>query len=79
VALANGVPQGLVAAGYTDDPHRRAALADRLEAGILKLGAGPMAIAADAPFSGWKASALGPPEHGRWDLDFYTRLQTVYP
>lgn len=31
-----------------------------------------------APFVGWKASALGPPEHGRWERDFYARPQTVY-
>jgi hypothetical protein len=34
---------------------------------MLKLGPGPLAIVAEAPFRGWKVSAIGPPEHGRWD------------
>jgi acyl-CoA reductase-like NAD-dependent aldehyde dehydrogenase len=45
---------------------------------MLKLGPGPLAIAAEAPFCGWKASAIGPPEHGRWDRDFYAKAQTLY-
>ena len=30
------------------------------------------------PFTGWKASGYGAPEHGRWNRDFYTRVQAVY-
>jgi acyl-CoA reductase-like NAD-dependent aldehyde dehydrogenase len=30
------------------------------------------------PFGGWKASGIGPPEHGSFDRDFYTRVQAVY-
>jgi acyl-CoA reductase-like NAD-dependent aldehyde dehydrogenase len=45
---------------------------------MLKLGPGPLTIAAEAPFCGWKASATGPPEHGRWDRDFYAKAQTHY-
>lgn len=79
IALANGVPQGLVSVLCSQDPAACAYFAERAQAGMLKLSAGPLAIAAEAPFCGWKASALGSPEHGRWDRDFYTRLQVLYP
>ena len=35
-------------------------------------------FAAEGPFIGWKASGYGPPEHGRWNRDFYTRAQAIY-
>lgn len=78
IALANAVPQGLLAAVYSHDAAAKARCAEQFQAGILKLGPGALAIAAEAPFCGWKASAIGPPEHGRWDRDFYARAQTRY-
>jgi acyl-CoA reductase-like NAD-dependent aldehyde dehydrogenase len=51
---------------------------DAAEAGIVQLAPGPLAIHPSAPFSGWKASGLGPPEHGIWDAAFYTRMQARY-
>jgi acyl-CoA reductase-like NAD-dependent aldehyde dehydrogenase len=47
-------------------------------AGWLKIKAAPAGAASDAPFGGWKASGVGPPEHGASDAEFYTRSQTVY-
>jgi acyl-CoA reductase-like NAD-dependent aldehyde dehydrogenase/nicotinamidase-related amidase len=78
LALVNGVDQGLVASIHTRDPARRARFADAAEAGILQLASGALAVAADAPFGGWKASGIGPPEHGIWDREFYARPQAVY-
>jgi acyl-CoA reductase-like NAD-dependent aldehyde dehydrogenase len=78
VALANAVPQGLVAALHSRDVGARAYFAERIEAGLLKLAPGPLLISAEAPFCGWKSSAIGPAEHGAWDRDFYTRVQTLY-
>jgi len=78
IALANGVPQGLLAAVYGHDRAALSRVAEQAQAGLLKLGPGALAISAEAPFCGWKASAIGPPEHGRWDRDFYARPQTVY-
>jgi acyl-CoA reductase-like NAD-dependent aldehyde dehydrogenase len=49
-----------------------------VQAGVLKLGAGPLELDPEAPFGGWKASGIGPPEHGLWDEEFYSRPQTVY-
>ncbi|MBX3025478.1 aldehyde dehydrogenase family protein [bacterium] len=78
LAIANGVPHGLVMSVHTRDPRRRARVRDAAEAGILQLGGGPLAVHPRAPFSGWKASGIGPPEHGIWDAAFYSRAQAVY-
>lgn len=78
IALANGVPQGLVQAVHTADPAARARVLAAAEVGILQAGPGPLAISPRAPFVGWKASGLGPPEHGTWDAWFYARVQARY-
>ena len=45
----------------------------------LLAGAGfRVAGALDGGLAAWKASGLGPPEHGMWDAWFYTRTQAVY-
>ena len=63
---------------HTQDERMRARARDAAEDGILQLAAGPLAVHPRAPFSGWKASGLGPPEHGIWDAAFYARTQAVY-
>jgi acyl-CoA reductase-like NAD-dependent aldehyde dehydrogenase/nicotinamidase-related amidase len=78
LAIANGVPQGLVLSVHTRDERARARVREAAEAGILQLGSGPLAVHPRAPFAGWKASGLGPPEHGIWDAAFYARAQAVY-
>jgi alpha-ketoglutaric semialdehyde dehydrogenase len=78
LALANDVPQGLVLALHTSDPRARARLLEAAQAGMVQLARGPLAVHPRAPFSGWKASGLGPPEHGVWDRAFYARTQTLY-
>ncbi len=78
LALLNGVPQGLVASLYSDDPALRHRFAEEAAAGILRFNETGFAIDADAPFGGWKGSGLGPPEHGIWDREFFTRPQAVY-
>jgi acyl-CoA reductase-like NAD-dependent aldehyde dehydrogenase len=78
VALANDVEHGLLAALYTNDPAHHDQFMELVQAGIVKLAAGPLNVHPDAPFGGWKASRLGPPEHGVWDRDFYLRVQAVY-
>lgn len=76
--IANAVEQGLVASVCTEDPAARARFAEAAEAGILNLAPGALAVHPVAPFGGWKASGIGPPEHGVWDRWFYTRPQAVY-
>ncbi len=78
IGIANGVPQGLVASVCTRDAAARERFAQEIEAGILKLAPGPLAVHPDAPFGGWKASGIGPPEHGDWDREFYAKPQAVY-
>jgi len=78
IAVANGVPHGLVLQIVTGDPLAQRRILAEGQAGIVQIGAGPLPISADAPFVGWKASGIGPPEHGEWDAAFYTRPQAVY-
>jgi acyl-CoA reductase-like NAD-dependent aldehyde dehydrogenase/nicotinamidase-related amidase len=78
LALAGGVRQGLLLAACTRDARARARILEAAQAGIVQLGAGPLAVHPRAPFSGWKASGLGPPEHGTWDAAFYARTQALY-
>ena len=79
MALCNGVRQGLAAAIFTKCPERIGRFLAEARAGILKINASTADAAIDVPFGGWKASGIGPPEHGDHDLEFYTRIQTVYP
>ncbi|MFO0745795.1 MAG: aldehyde dehydrogenase family protein [Myxococcota bacterium] len=78
LALLNGVPQGLAAALFSPHRARRERFLAAAEAGILKLDQATSDADAVAPFGGWKASGLGPPEHGPHDRDFYARVQAVY-
>jgi alpha-ketoglutaric semialdehyde dehydrogenase len=78
VDLLNGVEQGLVAALFTSSAEVSERFLDQAEAGILKLNRSTADAEVDVPFGGWKHSAIGPPEHGSFDRNFYTRPQTVY-
>jgi acyl-CoA reductase-like NAD-dependent aldehyde dehydrogenase/nicotinamidase-related amidase len=76
--LCNGVAQGLVASYFGRDPAQQRQFLAQAEAGILRLNPDGFPVAADAPFGGWKTSGMGPPEHGRWDREFFARPQAVY-
>jgi acyl-CoA reductase-like NAD-dependent aldehyde dehydrogenase/nicotinamidase-related amidase len=76
--LCNGVRQGLAAAVFTTSAERRDEFLERAEAGILKVNQSTADADVTLPFGGWKASGIGPPEHGIADREFYTRLQAVY-
>ncbi len=78
VALVNAVPHGLVATIYSDDESAQRRFLAEAEVGVIKLNCAPAGVHADAPFGGWKNSGLGPPEHGHWDEEFYTRVQALY-
>jgi len=78
IALCNSVPQGLVAALAGSDARGRRLFADTAQAGILRFDNGPLTLHPEAPFGGWKASQIGPPEHGYWDREFFARPQAVY-
>lgn len=78
IGLLNGVRQGLAAALFAASPDIQRAFLDEAEAGILKLNQSTSGADIEAPFGGWKDSGVGPPEHGRFDLEFFTRQQTIY-
>jgi len=78
ISLANAVRQGLVATLCTRSTEVRRRFAEKVEAGILSFAAASLPVHPDAPFGGWKASGIGPPEHGVWDRDFYSRPQAIY-
>ncbi|HEY2797791.1 MAG TPA: aldehyde dehydrogenase family protein [Thermoanaerobaculia bacterium] len=78
LALANGVRQGLVAALFAGPGSWNERFAREAQSGVLKWNLSTADADASAPFGGWKASGLGPPEHGPGDLEFYSRLQALY-
>jgi acyl-CoA reductase-like NAD-dependent aldehyde dehydrogenase len=78
LALANGVRQGLVAALFAGPGPWNARFACEAQSGVLKWNVSTADADASAPFGGWKASGIGPPEHGPGDLEFYSRLQALY-
>jgi acyl-CoA reductase-like NAD-dependent aldehyde dehydrogenase len=78
IRLCNGVRHGLAASVFTASGDKVRDFLQRVSAGILKVNESTAGAAIDAPFGGWKASGVGPPEHGTFDIDFFTRPQTVY-
>jgi acyl-CoA reductase-like NAD-dependent aldehyde dehydrogenase/nicotinamidase-related amidase len=78
LALCNGVRQGLVAALFSGTGHFQQQFLREARAGILKLNRATADANVQTPFGGWKASGVGPPEHGPADREFYTRTQAVY-
>lgn len=76
--LCNAVGHGLSATFYSRDAELQRRFLAGIEAGIVSLNSARPNFSASAPFSGWKDSGSGIPEHGRWDRDFYTRTQAVY-
>jgi len=78
LSLLNHVRQGLAASLFSRETVLHKRFLDGAQVGILKINQTTFDVSAEAPFGGWKASGLGPPEHGLWDADFYTRPQALY-
>ena len=78
LALANGVRQGLVAALFAGPGPWNERFAREARSGVLKWNLSTADADARAPFGGWKASGIGPPEHGPGNVEFYSRLQALY-
>jgi acyl-CoA reductase-like NAD-dependent aldehyde dehydrogenase len=76
--LCNGVKQGLVAALFSRSKELQKRFLEEAQAGILKINTATAGADAEAPFGGWKASGVGPPEHGISNREFYTRTQSIY-
>lgn len=78
IALHNASDFGLLGALYTTDPAVERRFLGQAEAGMLSINRARPPFAASGPFVGWKASAFGPPEHGRWNRATYARPQAHY-
>jgi alpha-ketoglutaric semialdehyde dehydrogenase len=78
IHACNGVRQGLAASIFTTSTEIARRFLAEAEGGILKVNQSTADAAVDVPFGGWKASGIGVPEHGAFDLEFFTRPQTVY-
>ena len=78
IAAHNATNMGLLGALFTGDEQSAALFLGKAQAGMLSIDRARPPFAAEGPFVGWKASGYGPPEHGRWNRDFYTRAQAVY-
>jgi acyl-CoA reductase-like NAD-dependent aldehyde dehydrogenase len=76
--LLNGVRQGLIAALFSQSPARRQQFLAEARAGVIKFDRSTVDADATSPLGGWKASGVGPAEHGPSDREFFTRVQTVY-
>jgi acyl-CoA reductase-like NAD-dependent aldehyde dehydrogenase/nicotinamidase-related amidase len=78
LSLNNAVRHGLAASlfSHSKDLHNR--FLTEARAGILRLNTSTAGADVRLPFGGWKASGMGPPEHGVADALFYTRMQAVY-
>ncbi len=78
IDLLNDTSHGLVASLYSRDHEQQKRFIANAQAGIVRINPSRFKVHPDAPFGGWKASGIGPPEHGEWDRQFYTRTQAVY-
>ena len=78
IARCNATEYGLVASIYTDDHEHWRLFRERVLAGTIKLNQPTAGIDPGYPFTGWKQSGFGPPEHGSADKLFYSHTQTVY-
>jgi alpha-ketoglutaric semialdehyde dehydrogenase len=78
IRLTNAIPHGLVARLCSGDAEHWRTFCERVHTGIVQRGGGVLPVHPDAPFGGWKASGIGPPEHGVWDSRFYSRPQALY-
>ena len=78
LALCNRTRYGLAAALFSDSRELLERFLAEVHAGILKINTSTAGADISLPFGGWKASGLGPPEHGEADRLFYTRMQAVY-
>lgn len=77
IRLCNAVPQGLIGTIFCRNEAVLERFRDGVSAGVVQLNLPTRNLHMESPFGGWKDSGLGPPEHGIWDLDFYTRWQAV--
>ncbi|MFD7452404.1 aldehyde dehydrogenase family protein [Kitasatospora sp. NPDC059827] len=77
VALANDTPHSLATSVHTRSLDAALAVADRLDAGMIRVNAPSSGVDFHLPFGGTKGAAHGEREQGRAALEFYTVGRTV--
>lgn len=77
IRVANDVRYGLAAAVFTDDFDEAMNVANRLEAGLVKVNGSTAGVDYHAPFGGSKQSGIGPKEQGLAARDFFTESRTL--
>jgi len=77
VAIANGVPYGLVTSIFTSDLDRALDLVERLDTGLVRVNQPTSGVDFHAPFGGEKRSSTGPREQGKQARELYTSTRTV--
>lgn len=78
VRLANAGPYGLSASVFSRNVDRAAALARRIESGIVHVNLHTAYREPALPVAGWRDSGRGLPECGRFVRDFFTRPRALY-
>ncbi|WP_372368918.1 aldehyde dehydrogenase family protein [Candidatus Uabimicrobium sp. HlEnr_7] len=78
IQLCNEVPQGLAAALFCSQQNLQQQFLESVQAGMLKINCPTTDVECHTPFAGWKSSAIGPPEHGEGNREFYTKRQSIY-
>lgn len=78
IRLANTGRYGLSASIYSRDTARAAALARRIEAGIVHVNLHTAYREPSLSVAGWRESGRGLPECGRFARDFFTRPRAFY-
>ncbi|HET7558480.1 MAG TPA: aldehyde dehydrogenase family protein [Limnochordia bacterium] len=76
--VANGVEYGLSAAVVTSDLDRAQQFIDEIDAGIVHVNSQTAGAEPQVPFGGVKASSTHSREQGKYAIDFYTHVKTVY-
>jgi aldehyde dehydrogenase (NAD+) len=78
IDLANGVKFGLSASIFTGDIGAAQTFIKRIQAGMVHVNSQTAGAEAHVPFGGMKASSNLVREQGRYAMDFYTAVKTVY-
>ncbi len=78
LALANDTEFGLSAGVCTTSLKHAAMFRDGLQAGIVAINLPTAGVDHHVPFGGTKGSSSGPREQGRYAVEFFTTVKTVY-
>ncbi|WP_188305610.1 aldehyde dehydrogenase family protein [Streptomyces sp. CBMA123] len=77
IALANDTPHSLATSVHTRSLDAALAVADRLDAGMIRVNAPSSGVDFHLPFGGTKGASHGEREQGRAALEFYTVSRTI--